>query len=185
MVALGALWMPILVSAILVFVASSLFWMVLRHHESDWKGMPGEDGILDAFRKARLPRGQYRFPYAPGREMQSPEMKKKMAEGPAGLLVFWDRYEGGMGKNMVFWFVYLIGVSIFVAYLAGHVLAPATPYRAVFRVVGTTAILAYAAAVIPRAIWWGQSWAMTWKEVFDGVVYGLLTAGVFGWLWPR
>jgi hypothetical protein len=185
MVALGALWIPILVSAILVFVASSVFWMVVRHHDSDWKGLPGEDAILDAFRKARIPRGQYRFPYAGAKEMQSPEMKKKMAEGPVGFMIFWDRYDTPMGRNLGLWFVYLLGVSFFVAYLAGHVLGPGTAYLPVFRVVGTAAILAYAAALIPKSIWWGQSWSMTWKEVFDGIVYGLLTAGVFGWLWPR
>jgi len=26
---------------------------------------------------------------------------------------------------------------------------------------------------------------MTIKEVVDGLIYGLLTAGTFGWLWPR
>jgi len=185
MVTLGALWIPILVSAIVVFVASSLLWMVVKHHESDWNGLPGEEGILDAFRKAKVPSGQYRFPYAPGKQMQSPEMKKKMAEGPAGVLVYWERYEGSMGKNLGQWLAYLVVVSTFVGYLTGHVLPSGTAYLAVFRVAGTAAVLAYAAAVVPRSIWWGQSWSVTWKEVFDGVVYGLLTAGVFGWLWPR
>ncbi len=156
--------------------------MVVKHHDSDWKGLPGEDGILDAFRKARVPRGQYRFPYG---QMQSPEMKKKMAEGPAGFLVYWERYEGGMGKQLGLWFLYLLGVSVFVAYLTGRVLSPGAPYLEVFRVAGTSAVMAYCAAILPNSIWWGYSWSMTWKSVFDGVVYGLLTAGVFGWLWPR
>jgi hypothetical protein len=185
MVALGALWIPILASAVIAFVVSSLFWMVLRHHDTDWTGLPGEDAILEAFRKAKVPRGQYRFPYADAKQMQSPEMKKKMSEGPCGFLIFWDRRDTSMGKSLGLWFVYLLGVSIFVAYLAGRVLAPGTPYMQVFRVAGTVAVLAYAAAIVPKSIWWGQSWSMTWKEVFDGVVYGLLTAAVFGWLWPR
>jgi hypothetical protein len=185
MVSIAALWIPILGSAVLVFVASSLFWMVVRHHESDWKGLPGEAAILEAFRKAKVPRGQYRFPYAPGKEMQSPEMKKKMADGPAGMLIYFDRWEGSMGKNMIQWFVYLVVVSLFVAYLTGRLLPAGTAYLSVFRVAGTVAVLAYAAAIVPRSIWWGQAWSVTLKEVFDGVVYGLLTAGAFGWLWPR
>jgi hypothetical protein len=185
MVSLSALWLPVLVSAVLVYVVSSLFWMVVRHHEPDWKGLPGEDGILAAFRAARVPKGQYRFPYAAGREMQSPEMKKKMAEGPAGFLVYWDRWEGGMGKNLVVWFLYLLGVAILVGYLAGRVLPPGTPFAPVFRVAGTAAFLGFAGAVFPNSIWWGRSWSSTFKDVFDGLVYALVTAGVFGWLWPR
>jgi len=186
MVALGSLWVPILVSAAVVFVASSLVWMVLPHHKSDWKGLPGEAAILEALRKSGAKSGQYRFPYAEGREaMQSPEMKKKLEEGPAGLLVLWERWNVSMAKNMAGWFVYLLIVSIFVAYLTGHVLASGATYLAVFRVAGTAAVLAFAGALIPNSIWWGRSWSMTWKEVADGVVYGLLTAGVFGWLWPR
>ena len=185
MVFLGALWIPILVSAVLVFVASSLFWMVIKHHDSDWKGLPGEETILEALRKAKVPRGQYRFPYASAREMQSPEMKKKMADGPSGFLLFWDRWDGSMGKNLGQWFVYLIAVSIFVAYVTGRVLPAGAAGMSIFRVAGTVAVLAYAAAIVPRSIWWGQSWSMTFKEVFDGIVYGLLTGAAFCWLWPR
>jgi hypothetical protein len=185
MVPLGVLWIPILVSAVLAFVASSLFWMVIKHHDSDWKGLPGEEAILDALRKAKVPRGQYRFPYAPAKQMQGPEMKKKMADGPSGFLFFWERWDGSMGKSLGQWFVYLLGVSIFVAYLTGRVLPAGASGLGVFRVAGTAAVLAYAAALVPRSIWWGQSWSMTLKEVFDGVVYGLLTGAVFCWLWPR
>jgi hypothetical protein len=159
--------------------------MVVRHHESDWKGLPGEEGILDALRKARVPRGQYRFPWAEARQMQTPEMRKKMAEGPAGFVVYWDRYEVPMGRNMILWFLYLLAVSFLVAYLAGLVLAPGAAASPVFRFVAVAGILAYAAAVVPRSIWWGQPWSATWKDVFDGIVYGLATALVFAWLWPR
>src|SRR4030095_5017387 len=120
MVTVDALWLPILVSAVLAFVASSLLWMVVRLHESDWKGLPDEASIVEAFRRAKVPRGQYRFPYATGKQMQSPEMKKKMAEGPAGFLVFWERWDGSMGKQLGLWLLYLLGISFVVAYLAGR-----------------------------------------------------------------
>jgi hypothetical protein len=185
MVPVGALWLPILVSAVLAYVASTLFWMVVRHHEGDWKGLPDEGPVLEAMRRAKIPRGQYRFPYAPGKQMQSPEMKKKMAEGPAGMMIYWDRYEGGMGKQLGIWFLYLAVVSLFVAYLTGRVLPAGSAFATVFRVAGTSAVMAYCGALFPNSIWWGYSWSMTWKSVFDGVVYGLLAAAVFGWLWPR
>jgi hypothetical protein len=28
-------------------------------------------------------------------------------------------------------------------------------------------------------------WSIVLKESFDGLIYSLLTAGTFGWLWPR
>ena len=185
MVPIGSLWIPILLSAVAVFVVSSIFWMAIKHHESDWKGLPGEAGILEAFRKAGVRRGQYRFPYAEAREMRSPEMKKKMEEGPAGLIIYWEKWEMSMGRNLGLWFVYLVGVSIFVAYLTGRALPSGSAFAAVFRFAGTAAILAYVGALFPNSIWWGRPWSMTWKEVLDGVVYGLATGAVFGGLWPR
>jgi hypothetical protein len=184
MVALGTLWLPILVSAVMVFVASSLVWMVLPHHKSDWGGLPGEAGLLEAMRRAGVKRGQYRFPFCDPRD-KSPETKKKMEEGPMGTMIIWPPGQVNMGKQLGTWFVYLLFVSACVAYLAGHALPAGVSYRTVFRVAGGIAILAYAAALVPNAIWWGRSWSTTLKEVADGVAYGLLTAGVFGWLWPR
>jgi hypothetical protein len=81
--------------------------------------------------------------------------------------------------------VFTLVVSFFVAYVACHALSAGEPYLKVFQIVGAVAFLAYAAGQLPAAIWMGKPWAVAWKEVFDGLVYGLLTAGTFGWLWPR
>jgi hypothetical protein len=184
MVGLGALWLPILVSSVLVFVASSLVWMVLPHHRNDWKGLPGEAAILGTL--DRLAPGQYRFPFTADRkEMRSPEFAKKMEAGPMGLLIVMPKSQLNMGKSLVFWFMHLIVISTFTAYLAGHTLSAGATYLAVFRVVGTVGVLAYAGAIVPQSIWWGRTWSSTLTEILDGVVYGLLTAGAFGWLWPR
>jgi multisubunit Na+/H+ antiporter MnhE subunit len=90
-----------------------------------------------------------------------------------------------MGKSLVQWFIFSLIVSFFIAYLTSRTVAPGTPYLQVFRVVGTIGFLAYAAAQIPAAIWMGKPWSVAWKEVFDGLLYGCVTAGTFGWLWPR
>jgi len=184
MVALGSLWLPILGSAVLVYIASSIVWMFLPHHKSDWAQLPGEAGVLDAMRRAGVGRGQYRFPFCNPRD-KSPETKKKMEEGPTGTMIVWPPGPMGMGKQLGTWFVYLLLVSTAVACVAGRVLPAGTSYRTVFHTAGGAAVLAYASAILPNAIWWGKSWSSTLKEVIDGIVYGLLTAGVFGWLWPR
>ena len=90
-----------------------------------------------------------------------------------------------MPKYLIQWFVYCLVVSFFVAYLTGHTVPSSTHYLAVFRVAGTAAFLAYGLGGLSSAIWKGQPQSMTIKEVIDGLIYGLLTAGTFGWLWPH
>jgi hypothetical protein len=90
-----------------------------------------------------------------------------------------------MPKFLGLWFGYCLIIGVFVGYLAGHTVVPGAPYRHVFRVAGTAAFLAYGVGILSNGIWKGQPWSMVLKEAFDGLVYGLLTAGTFGWLWPH
>ena len=76
-------------------------------------------------------------------------------------------------------------ISIFAAYLSGGTLAPGTAFSQVFRVVGTAALLGYSAAHAQESIWNGRSWVVTLKHLFDSVIYAVLTAGTFGWMWPK
>jgi len=184
-VSLGALWLPIVLSAVLVFVASSIIHMVLGYHNRDYTPLPNEDAVRAAIRSGNPAPRQYIIPYATAKEMGSPEMKRKCAEGPVGVLNLKPAGEHGMGASLVQWFVFSLVISFFVAYVACHALPAGAPYLKVFQVVGTVGFLAYAAGQLPAAIWMGKPWAVAWKEVFDGLVYGLVTAGSFGWLWPR
>jgi hypothetical protein len=186
MVTLGVLWLPILLSTVLVFVASSLVWMVLPHHRSDIKGLPDEAGAMEALGKQSLRPGLYHFPHpASHAAMKDPAFVEKMNKGPVGILTAVPSGPISMGRQMALWLLYVLAISICVAYLTGRTLGPGVHYLRVFRVAGTVASLAYAAALVPSSIWWGRPWNVTWKEVADGVLYGLLTAGSFGWLWPR
>jgi hypothetical protein len=186
MVAIGSLWIPIVASAVIVFIASSIMWMVMPHHRGDTKQLPGENEIREAMRKQNPSPGLYTIPYAKdSKEMQQPEIVKKMEEGPVGILTLRKPGKPAMGKSLAQWFVYTLVVSLFVAYLAGRTLPPGSSYLAVFRLAGTVALLAYSSALIPGAIWWGRPWRAVATEVADGILYGLLTAGTFGWLWPR
>ena len=51
-------------------------------------------------------------------------------------------------------------------------------------ITGTTGFLAYGLGAPLESIWKGQKWGTSLRFLIDGLVYGLLTAGVFGWLWP-
>lgn len=184
-VPLSALWLPIVLSAVIVFVASSIIHMVLGYHRSDYKRLPDEDKISAVLRAANLPRGLYHFPFCTHKEMNSPEMQEKYKQGPVGFMTIYGAGRPPMGKFLGQWFGFCLVISIFVAYLAGRTLAPGTDYLHVFRVAGTAAFMAYGLSRISDGIWKGQGWGMTLKEILDGLIYGLLTAGTFGWLWPR
>jgi hypothetical protein len=185
MVPLSALWLPILLSAVIVFVASSVMHMLLPYHQSDYQKLPEEDKVLSTLGGMNLKRGLYIFPYCTHKEMKSPAVLEKFKQGPVGMLTIRPSGMPAMGKFLVQWFVYCLLVGFFVAYLTGHTVMSGAHYLAVFRVAGTAGFLAYGLGHISDSIWKGQTWSATLKEVFDGLVYGLLTAGTFGWLWPR
>ncbi|MCG6921434.1 MAG: hypothetical protein LJF15_10215 [Acidobacteria bacterium] len=186
MVTIGMLWLPILVATVLVFIASSVVWMALPYHSSDTRRLPDEASALDPLRKQDLSPGLYRFPWADGmKAMKEPAFAEKLNQGPVGFLTIMPKGQSPMGKTMALWTVYVLVVSVLVAYVTGRVLTPEAHYLGVFRVAGTVAFLAYAGGHLPDAIWWGKPYSNAWKDVLDGLVYGLLTAGAFGWLWPR
>jgi hypothetical protein len=185
MTILIALWLPILVAAVVVFVASSIMHMVLPYHKGDYKRLPDEEKTLAALRGGGLAPGQYIFPYCTEKDRNSAETKEKFKQGPVGMMFVRPSGEIAMGKFLAMWFVFCLVIGVFVAYLTGHTVAPGATYRGVFRVAGTAAFLGYGLGNLANGIWKGQPWSVTIKEVVDGLVYGLLTAGVFGWLWPR
>jgi hypothetical protein len=134
MVALPALWLPIVLSWVIVFIASSIMHMVLPYHKSDYKPVPEEDKVLAVLRTVGLSRGLYMFPFCTHGNMKSPEVVEKFKQEPVGMLTVFPSGPPVMGKFLALWFGFCL-VMI--------------------------------------------------KEVIDGVVYGLLTGGVFGWLWPQ
>lgn len=186
MVTLGALWLPIVLSAVFVFVASSIIHMLLGYHNRDYTRLPNEDAVRAAIRAGNPEPKQYIIPYSGGmKEMQTAEMQQKYVEGPVAVLNLRRPGKPGMGPQLGQWFVFNLVTSFFVAYVASHTLAPGTSYLEVFRIVGAVTFLAYAFGQIPAAIWMAKPWPVAFKEVFDGLIYGLVTAGTFGWLWPR
>ena len=180
-----SLWLPILLSAVFVFVLSAVIHMALPWHKNDFKQMPDEDNIRAALRPFKVPPGDYMLPMCTGGNYNSPEFKAKLDEGPNQVVTVLPNGSSSMGPTFVQWFGYLVLVSFFVAYVASRSLAADAHYLAVFRIVGTVAFLAHAAALWPQSIWFRRSWSTTLKSTIDGLVYALVTAGTFGWLWPR
>lgn len=185
MVPVLSLWLPILVAAILVLVVSSLTHMFLPYHWSDWSPVPEEDRVMETLRSVQLSPGNYTIPHAPSMAAMKEEVYvEKRERGPVAMMHVVEPGQGGMGKQMVQWFLFSIVVGIFAAYVTGRAVGPGADYLQVFRFSATAAFLAYGVGGIQESIWYGRNWSTTLKNTIDGLVYALVTAGVFGWLWP-
>ncbi len=183
MTPLPTLLLPIFLSAVFCFLASFILYMALPFwHRKDHRRLADEPAVLGALRAAAS--GQYVVPNMDWNKM-TPEERAECQKGPTALLILRNPMNFSFPKTLLAYFVYLFVVMIFVGYLAGVALPPGAHYMRVFRIAGTAAVLAFSFNTIADSIWYGKPWPVTWKNIIDGVIFGLLTAGTFGWLWPR
>ncbi len=186
MTGLDALWLPILLSSVIVFIVSSVIHTGPFWHRTDYPKIPHEDKVMDALRPFAIPPGDYMVPRASSHEqMRSPEFTAKMKSGPIMVVTVMPNGPISMVMNLVTWFIYIVVVGLCAAYVAGRALPAGTPYLHAFRFIGTTAFIGYSVALWQMSIWYKRAWSTTIKATFDGLIYALLTAGTFGWLWPR
>jgi hypothetical protein len=186
MTGITSLWLPIVVSSVFVFLLSSIIHMASPWHKSDYPKLPNEDKAMDALRPLSIPPGDYMVPRPSNmKDMKSPEFLDKMKKGPVMVLTVLPNGPTAMGRNMILWFLYSVVIGVFAAYVAGRALPPGARYLAVFRFTGVTAFLAYSAALWQMSIWYRRAWGTTLKITVDGLIYALVTAGTFGWLWPH
>jgi len=186
MVSLTDLWLPILLSSVFVFLASFLFHMVFPWHKNDFGKLNDEDKIMDALRPFGIPPGEYMIPRASSpKEMGSPEFKEKLNKGPVVIVTALPNGGQSMSKPLVLWFAYCVAVGIFSGYVAGRALPAGDEYLQVFRFAGVAAFLSYSVGLWQQSIWYGRPWKTTIINTVDGLIYSLLTAGTFGWLWPH
>ena len=186
MTGLHSLWLPILLSSIFVFVLSSLIHMATPWHKGDYRKVPDQDRVMDALRPFAVPPGDYMLPLcADMKEMRSAEFLEKLKRGPVAVLTVLPNGMMSMARSMVLWFLYLVIVGVFSAYVAGRALPPGARYLAVFRFAGVTAFTAYSLALWQMTIWYRRSVGTTVRATIDGLLFALVTAGTFGWLWPR
>ncbi len=182
MVSLMSLWLPILLSAVAAFIASSISHMVLGYHKTDFARVPDENAVTTALRAVSIPPGDYMIPWAASTE--DPAFLERMKTGPNVVMTVLPSGLFDMGKLLGQWFVYCLVVSLFAGYVASRTLGPGAPYMSVFRIAGTVAFAGYTLALWQNVIWYSKSTTTTTKSTFDGLIYALLTGGVFGWLWP-
>jgi hypothetical protein len=186
MTSMTALWLPILLSSVVVFFVSSIIHMASPWHKTDYPKLANEDQVMDALRPLAIAPGDYMMPRPTSMaDMKSAEFKAKVERGPRVLMTVMPPATMNMTRELVMWFIYLIVVGILSAYVAGRALQPGADFRAVLRFAGVVSFIAYASALWQLSIWYRRSWGITIKATIDSLIYGVLTGLVFAYLWPR
>jgi hypothetical protein len=181
----GSLWLPVVVSAVVVWIASAILHMALRYHRADYKPLPDEQGIGAAMRKAGLRPGLYVIPHcADMSQMKDPAVIQRFVDGPVAQIAVMRSGPPAMGKYLVQWFGFCFLVSFVVAYIVRHALLPGMENLTVCRTTGTIAFCAYGMGHIMDSIWKAMPWGNAVRGVVDALIYSVLTGLVFMWLWP-
>jgi hypothetical protein len=185
MVSMSQLWIPILLSAVAVFVASSIIHMASPWHKNDYPQMENEQQVMDALRPLSIAPGDYFIPRAGSMAaMKSPEYAERVRRGPVVLMTVMPNGIRSMGPIFVQWFVYLLVVSTLAAHLASRTVPSRAPHEHVFHQVALVSFAAYALALWQLWIWYRRSLSITLKSTVDALVYAVITGGIFQWFWP-
>lgn len=185
MVSLMSLLVPILLSAVAVFIVSAILHMVIPFHKNDFKKVPREDEFLAAIRQFDLPAGDYAAPHADSTAaMKDPAFLEKRAKGPSVLMTLTPGAPAAMATHLTKWFIYCIIVGVFAAYIASRALGPGAEFMEVFRFVATTAFMGYSLALVQDWIWYMKNGEATFRSMIDGLAYAMVTGATFGWMWP-
>lgn len=180
-----SLWIPVLVSAVAVFIISSIMHMALKYHRADYKTLPNEDAVREALGKGSLAPGLYHLPNcADMGSMGDPATKAKFEKGPVGVVTIIPNGLPAMPKYLAQWFMFSLFVSFTAAYIARHTLHPGEEGMLVMRITGTVAFAAYGLTNVLDSIWKGQPWANTGRSLIDGAIYAVTTGATFRLLWP-
>lgn len=184
MVTIGSLWLPIVLSSVGVSITSMIIWMGLKYHSSDYNPLPNEEAARGGIGSS-LPAGVYTVPHAASpSDMGNPDFARKCEEGPVAIITVFPRGLPNIPKNLILSLISYMAIGVAVAYLAGRMLTAGADYLAVFRLTGTVAFLAYGGGTLYESIWYGRPWSVSVRLLIDALLYGLVTAGFFGWLWP-
>jgi hypothetical protein len=182
----GSLWLPVLASAVAVFVVSSIMHMVLKYHKADYSKLPNEDAVRDVLGKANLAPGLYMTPYCTDHaQMKDPAFQEKFVKGPVAVITVIANGMVNMPKHLGQWLVFCFIVSFTAAYVARHTMLPGANGLLVMRMTGAIAFCAYGWGNIVDSIWKGQPWSNTMRSMIDGLIFSIVTGAVFMALWPK
>ncbi len=185
MVALTSLWLPIVLTVVAIFFASSIIWMALPIHKKDFKQLgAAEESALSAIRSWGLSPGVYMFPMCdPKATKDNAVAKERLKTGPWGNVTLLTE-SPTMGKCLGMWVVNIVILTVLIAYVTAQSNPAGAGWVQVVQVAFTTALLAYGGSCLTDSIWKGRPWAMLPGAIFDAMVYAAITSALFAWLWP-
>jgi len=182
---LPQLWLPVLVTAVLVFIASSLIHMVFKWHNSDYKKLSNEDDVRAAVRASSPAPGQYILPHcADMKDMQGEAMQKKFIDGPVGFMTLRKNGPPSMGGSLLQWFIYILLISAIAGAIAMRIYGVQGESHRAGHLVGLISFLTYTGGSVQMGIWMGKPWGSVAKDVLDGLIYATISAFAFQFLWP-
>ncbi|MBL7960615.1 hypothetical protein JNL27_10295, partial [bacterium] len=116
MVSILSLWLPILLSAVTVFIVSSIIHMFLHWHKGEYPKLANEEQVMDALRPMNLKPGDYMVPRAASMEdMKSEAFADKMKKGPVLIMTVLPNGTPSMSGNLIQWFLYSLVIGVFAA----------------------------------------------------------------------
>lgn len=181
----GTLWLPVVVSAVVVFVISSVLHMVLKYHKADYKQLPNEDAVREVMGKAKPAPGLYVTPYVGDpKEMSSPDYQEKRLKGPVAMITVAPSGPVTMGKQLAQWFFVALFVSFLSSYVVRHSLPAGATAREAMRIISAVAFGCYGVSHLIDSVWMMRPWSNTGRALFDALIYSLATGAVFYFLWP-
>ena len=180
----GSLWLPVVVSAVAVWLVSAVLHMVLKYHRADFKQLSNEEAVGQALRAATSGPGAYVIPHCEMSQMKDPAVQKRYEDGPVALLTVMRNGLPNMGKLLGLWFLFCFLVSFVAGYVARHCLDPGGYGMEALRLTGTVAFVGYGFGYIQDSIWHGMPWSNTLRGLIDAAIYGVVTGLVFQFFWP-
>jgi hypothetical protein len=179
----GSLWLPVVVSAVAVWLVSSVLHMVLKYHRADYRQLSNEEAFAQAVRGSAP--GVYTVPYClDPAQMKDPAILKKYDEGPVAMVTVMRNGPPAMGKYLGLWFLFCLLVSFVTSYLARNTLDPGAIGMEVLRLTGTVAFIGYGFGYLQTSIWLGIPWSNALRGLLDAAIYAVVTGLVFRFLWP-
>ena len=185
-VTLLQLWLPIILGGLFSWIASAIIHTVIKYHNADYKKLSNEDQVAAAFRQSQPKPGLYHMPHCIDmKEMQNESMQEKLKSGPIAMISVFENGLPKMGKLLIQQILFFIVACIMIAYIATLTLNSSSDFMSIFRILMIVGFLTFGYGIIPHSIWLGQPWANCIRYLFDALIYAVIIAATFAWLWPQ
>ncbi|MHC9509624.1 hypothetical protein [Kangiella sp. M94] len=185
-ISIADLWLPILLSGLFAWIASALIHMLIKYHNSDYQKLNNEDDIAKAIAEGKSKVGFYTLPHcADFKEMEDPKVQQRFKDGPVAIVTIIQNGLPPMGKLLIQQLLFFVIGSLLIGYIGSIGMVAGAPTGDIFRLLFVAGFICFGWASIPYSIWFGHPWSVTSKYLMDAIIYAVVVASTFCWLWPK